>query len=137
MLGTCTKDHTSQTPQEIFGMVRQAILYLVLVGIASRYDPGVMEQVVRNRGMLTPPVHTAKIAVLDAEDIGKRFLVCREEHCEIAWAVDCAGIADGGYDWMVRNNVVLELDYETAMRTGWTGKEVEMVPYTEPEYQWQ
>lgn len=117
-------------------MVRQAVLYLGLVGIASRYDPGVMEQVVRNRH-LQAPVHTAKIAVLQAEDIGKRFLVCREEHCEIAWAVDCAGIADGGYAWMVRNNVILELDYETAVRTCWTGKEVTMVPYIEPEYQWR
>lgn len=42
--------------------------------------------------------------------------------------VDCGGIADGGQAWMLRNNVLVEVDFETARRWGIVGRgaEVEM-----------
>jgi hypothetical protein len=36
--------------------------------------------------------------------------------------VDCAGIQDGGYDWMVRNGIVAEIDYESAVAWGTVGR---------------
>jgi len=111
---------------------------VVRIGIASQYAPGVMEQVIRVR---QTPGRTARtlpeplpdvdgyVAVVDCNRIGsiaylrpagttewERFLV-----------VDCAGIADGGRDWMLRNGIVAEVDHNTARRweTVGVGKKVE------------
>lgn len=37
-------------------------------------------------------------------------------------AVDCGGIADGGRDWMLRNNILVEVDYRTARRWHTVGR---------------
>ena len=37
---------------------------------------------------------------------------------ETCYVVDCGGVADGGRSWMLRNNILTEVDYETLVRWG-------------------
>lgn len=39
---------------------------------------------------------------------------------------DCGGIADGGQAWMLRNNVLVEIDWETAVRWDVQGRAAEI-----------
>ena len=85
-----------------------------IAGIASQYAPGVMQVVIRNRqlyGQLpeTIPKVSGYAAVYDCTRIGnttyinyKKFLI-----------VDCAG-DDTTRQWMTRNNIIAEIDYESA-----------------------
>lgn len=40
--------------------------------------------------------------------------------------VDCAQAGDGTVEWMRENNVVLEVDYQTAVRWGTVGRGIEV-----------
>ncbi|MCL4505767.1 MAG: hypothetical protein M1434_11550 [Chloroflexi bacterium] len=96
-----------------------ALVSLVLVctvGMASQYGPGVMQSVIHNRHAIRSlPEHlpgvAGYVAVVDCRHIGSvwwingdRFLVA-----------DCAG-DEQTRQWMRWNNVVVEVDYETAVR---------------------
>jgi hypothetical protein len=111
-------------------MVRVLLLTSVVTGVASQYDPGVFESVVRVRqayGSLPddlPDYDGAYVAVLDCDAVGDQVLVCKGADCRFALVADCAGIADGGYAWMVRNRVAGELDYDTALRLRAVGQEI-------------
>lgn len=111
-------------------MIRVLLTASVLIGVASQYDPGVFEQVVRVRqsyGSLPtnlPDYDGAHVAVLDCGDVGQQVLVCRDGACRFALIADCAGIADGGYAWMVRNRIAGELDSATATQLDALGKEI-------------
>ena len=90
--------------------MRAFLLVLLVTGIASRYDPGVFDMVAANRGLTQ--WEGGHVAVLDCDLVGSTVYICDEEKkCWWAQVTDCAGIADGGYDWMVRNNIAGELDY--------------------------
>lgn len=116
-------------------MVRLMIGCVLLVsGIASRYDPEVMDAVARNRRM--PPFEGAQIAVLDCSLVGKVVRFCYEDACHPARVTDCAGIADGGADWMIRNNIAAEFDYHTAVSLELVGKHVAIFLEV-PKYQWR
>lgn len=110
--------------------MRVLLVASIVTGVASQYDPGVFESVVRVRqrdGSLPevlPAYDGAHVAVLDCDSVGERVLVCRGADCRFALVADCAGIADGGYAWMVRNRVAGELDPETARRLGALGEEI-------------
>ena len=120
---------------EVF-MVNALLLASVVTGVASQYDPGVFESVVRVRqadGSLPhalPDFDGAYIAVLDCGSVGRQVLVCRGAECRYALVADCAGIADGGYAWMVRNRIAGELDHRTASRLGAVGQEITIHPDT-------
>lgn len=94
-----------------------AALVVLVTGAASRYDPYVFQGVVAVRqsyGSLPenlPDFDGAFIAMLEPDNIGQVVLVCVEDDCRYALVADCAGIADGGYAWMVRNGVAGELDF--------------------------
>ena len=53
------------------------------------------------------------IAVLDCSRIGDTGMLVSEDLSLSFLVFDCAGIADGGYDWMVDNDIVAEVDYYT------------------------
>lgn len=99
----------------------------IATGVMSQYAPGKMQEVIRVRqtpGRTDPalpselPEVTGWVAMRDPEWIGQQVVVCFEEtgQCETFLVVDCAGIADGGYAWMTRNNIVAEMDFESAVR---------------------
>jgi hypothetical protein len=89
-------------------------LVLLVAGVASRYDPGVFEMVARNRGL--SEWDGGHIAVLDGDLVGETVIVCdSDDVCWWAQVTDCAGIADGGYAWMVRNGIAGELDYHRGL----------------------
>ncbi len=72
------------------------------------------------------------IAVLEVDDIGRTYLLrpVTSPHWEVFLAVDCAGIADGGYAWMTNSGIIAEVDWESAVRwdTVGHGIEIEMIP---------
>jgi len=93
--------------------MKALLLTLLVTGIASRYDPGVFDMVAANRGL--PQWDGGHVAVLDCDLVGSTVFICDEkEKCWWAQVTDCAGIQDGGYDWMVQNDIAGELDYDHA-----------------------
>ena len=108
-------------------------------GIASQYAPGKMQQVIayRQRHSQIPldlSPYDGFIAVLEADDIGNAYWIRPVDslHWEKFLAVDCAGIADGGYAWMVNGGIIVEIDWESAVRweTVGYGIEIELMPTT-------
>ena len=112
-------------------MLNLVILLLTLVsGWASQYSPGVMESTVeaRQNGCCAynlpkglPPVD-GFVAVSDCSNIGRLLLLRPEgsKKWERFLAADCAG--PGAYEWMLRNNILVEVDYETAVRWNTVGR---------------
>lgn len=108
------------------------VLVVAIMGWASQYDPGVMESVIgvrqsAGRTSYTLPTDLPQvssfIAVRDCSNIGDVWFIRPEGgEWERALVTDCAGIADGGLDWMIKNNVVVEVDHETAVRWNTVGK---------------
>jgi len=119
-------------------------------GWASQYAPGRMLEVVRNRqrgccGRYSLPAVLPDvdgfIAVAEREDIGRLFYLRPVGgEWELFLAADCAGLADGGYSWMKRGNILAEVDYATALRWGTVGRgiRVEMMraPVERRGYGW-
>lgn len=96
-------------------------------GYASRYDEGVMEGVVAFRydngyWRVPPPPREempslgAYIAVADCSLVGS-VVEIRPADWEwiLALVADCAG-DDGTPQWMLTNNIIMELDYPTFMK---------------------
>lgn len=107
-------------------MLTQGVLVLALVvtGAASRYDPGVFERVERNRRL--PEWDGAHLAVLDCGMVGEKLMLCHAGRCMWARVTDCAGIADGGAEWMINGGYAAELDYETTLELDCLGKEIKL-----------
>ena len=113
----------------------------VSTGWASQYAPGVMGRVVsRQQRLGRLPANVEKfsgfIAVQQCSGVGNYYLLrpLGAEQWELFAAADCAGPhlrEDGltGYQWMLYNNVLVEVDYETAKRWDTVGRgiKVEMV----------
>lgn len=95
---------------------------LIVTGAASRYDPGVFETVSANRQM--PPWDGAHVAMLDCDRVGSFVVVCGGDTCFPARVTDCAGVADGGADWMIRGGYAAELDFESATTHGLVGAQI-------------
>lgn len=102
-------------------MLKSFIVFaLIASGWASRYDPGVFENVISNRQNnltsqnLPSTLYTNRyIALSDCSKIGTYVLVDFGDHTEVVLVADCAGISDGGLFWMERNNIAGELDPDT------------------------
>ena len=113
-------------------MGRVLIAVIAVTGIASRYDPGVFQSVVQVRqrsGSLPsqlPEYDGAHIALLDCRDVGKQVLVCKGNDCRFALVADCAGVADGGRAWMIRNGIAGEVDDVTADRLNAVGQQIQI-----------
>jgi len=95
------------------------ILVLIVMGYASRYDPGVFKMVERVRGL--PEWSGGHVAMADPSLVGQEVLICDEKHiCWTARVTDCASKHDqqsetdprSGYEWMIGSGIAGELDYE-------------------------
>jgi len=99
--------------------------YHLAEGWASQYGKGVMQRVIRvrqaGRTSRSLPMDLPQVdgyaAALSADAIGQIWYIQPEghSHWERILIVDCGG-ADGGASWMARNNILVEVDYETAER---------------------
>jgi len=110
-----------------------------LTGWASQYAPGVMARVIATRqaGLTArdlpldlPPVD-GYVAARYPDDIGRVVLLrpIGRREWERFLVVDCAGRNDrresdglSGLAWMERYNVLVEVDYETAVRWDTVGR---------------
>jgi hypothetical protein len=103
-------------------------------GRVSQYRPGIMERTIaarQKRGYTAHdlprpvPVANTYIAVANCDDIGKWFTLIVDGKVYSAYAVDCASKTDrrehdglSGYAWMMRYNVLAEVDYGFADSLG-------------------
>lgn len=116
-------------------MVRLAVILLAIMlegpiisppvttGIASQYGRGVMQTVVAYRqrhGQIPADLtrYDGFVAVPYARDIGREYWIrpVGSDKWELFLAVDCGGVADGGQQWMLRNGILVEIDYNSAIR---------------------
>lgn len=114
-------------------------LALVVVGTISQYAPGRMEEVIAVRQAHRTAHHLPQnlpstdgyAAIQDCDRIGEVFYIRspKSGEWESFLAVDCGGGADGGAEWMRRNNVLAEVDYGTAARWGVVGRGVKCEVY--------
>jgi len=110
---------------------------VLLAGWASQYGPGVMESVIRvrqaGRTAMTLPMELPEtdgyVAMVECDRIGDVVYLrpLGDEVFESFLVVDCSGHAETT-DWMERNNILVEVDYETALRwdTIGHGQQIEM-----------
>jgi len=112
----------------------------IFVGGASQYAPGVMDRVVELRqkwGQLPDDLsqYDGAVAVPECLNIGTD-LWCRpvgSKTWEHFIAADCGSKSDSresdglsGWEWMVTHNMLIEVDYETAVRWDTVGKMIEV-----------
>jgi len=109
---------------------------MILLGPASQYAPGVMERVIRVRqsgstayGLPeTLPQTEGYITLKEPDLIGEvvwiRRMGVKNDQWRSMLVVDCAGHADGGYEWMVRNGIIAEIDYRTAKEYNTIGRAI-------------
>ena len=107
---------------------------IIYLSIISQYREGMMERVIENRqsgnAWVMLPLELPKtdgwIAVRDCDRLEDIWWV--ENPVTMEWEsmliVDCARPpeTDGAVEWMLENNVAMEVDYQTAERWGAIGK---------------
>ncbi len=110
---------------------------LIFTGLMSQYDPTVMERSVINNqanGHLPEEVpHTdGFVALADCGEVG-RIVFMRplgNSNWESFLVADCASKTDSqsdtdsrsGYEWMLTEGIIAEVDYQTALRWKTAGK---------------
>lgn len=128
-------------------MWHAAFVALVIIsGWASQYAEGVFERVIAVRqsgrtAMDLPaelPQVDGFVAVVECDQIGSIIYLRPEdtETWEAFLVVDCAGRSDrqsdtdprSGRQWMLDNNILVEIDHQSALRWGCVGrgKRIEM-----------
>lgn len=115
-------------------MIFVLILSIIMSGWASQYDPGVMERVIPVRQRMhqlqedIPDIYDGYIAVQDFEDVGRSFWIKPQTSntWELFLAVDCASRSGGSHSWMVRNNILVEVDGKTARRWSTVGRGIKV-----------
>ena len=81
-------------------------------GYVSGYDKLPTDATIeyrKNQGVELPNKYN--IAVLDCSDVGKTGAIIYDAKMIPVNIFDCAGKADGGYDWMQENNIVMEVGW--------------------------
>ncbi len=136
----------------MFAVVRVIATTTVLSGWFSFYAPGVMARSVRNHfkygHVQTATFEGCAVALPDCEDLGKTVWIRSGPGEEwISCLVgDCASKTDyqsetdrrSGYEWMLTEGIIAELDYETAQRIGRYGELSHECPYEYiPKYKWE
>lgn len=103
-----------------------------LAGWASQYSLGVMERVVKyqqRRERLPSDVSCFDgfVAIQSCSNVGKIYLI--RPLGSLRWerfiAADCSGSATTSA-WMVRNNILVEVDYKTALRWRTVGRGIKI-----------
>lgn len=107
-----------------------------VTGWASQYAKGVMERVLDYRirhGTVIPDNVDGYVAAQECSDIGKIVYLrpLGSQNWESFWVADCAGPhlrPDGltGYQWMLRYNILVEVDWETAVRWDTVGRGIKV-----------
>lgn len=85
-------------------------------GIAKHYSPGTMERVVQIRHLRVPPAATSIVSTPDCSLIGRSFWISVRGHREWAFQADCSAPRDR--ERHLREGLVVEVDYRTAVRDG-------------------
>lgn len=111
------------------------LIYIIIMsGVASQYAPGVMDMVLRTHyaGLTSymPPqdlsAYDGFMAMESCEELGNEYWIRPEDgQWELFLVVDCSGHAETT-QWMLRNNIVVEVDYETALRWDTVGKGIQI-----------
>jgi hypothetical protein len=105
---------------------------LIITGIASQYGPGVAQRTIHVRQSQPTayplparlPSVDGYIAMRDPELIGQIVYIFQGETRESFLVIDCAkeDNSDGTIYWMDSNNIIVEVDYETAVRWNTVGR---------------
>jgi len=121
-------------------MFLMRVLFVVMMtGTASQYAPGAMESVIRVRqaGLTRyslpqeiPAYVDGFIAVEECDRIGETVVVVYKGFVETMMVADCSGHAETS-SWMERNNILMEVGYETALRWGIVGRGAKVAVVTE------
>lgn len=108
-------------------------LFLIIVaGIASQYGPGRMQSVIAIRQIPGRTAYTIAqdlgrfdgfMAMEDCGELGNEYYVkpVTAEAWELFLVTDCSGHAETT-EWMQRNNIIIEVDHETAVRWETVGR---------------
>ncbi len=93
----------------------------IIEGSLSAYDKEPTDQTIKNRqqwGQIPNDLSNfdAYIAVLDCNRIGQTGILKTISGNLKVLIFDCAGIQDGGAEWMINNNYVAELDYYSRIK---------------------
>ena len=114
-------------------------LTVIMTGTASQYAPGVMDSViaVRQAGLTSAdlPQHISGydgyVAMLNCRLIGSTVYIrpvssdgISSDVFERFLVTDCAG--PDAVNWMLRNNIIAELDYRTAKRYRTIGRGIKI-----------
>jgi len=121
---------------EIFLMAFLSLFHIEQ-GQAAYYSPGVFEQVVaiRQAGWTANPLPQSLPPVIgfvarrDCSEIGQLVWICHEsEGCKGPYLVgDCANRIESHDKVMERKNIIVETDYNTAVRWGVVGLGPELI----------
>lgn len=120
-------------------IVIENLLFFMLIvsGVASQYAPGKMQSVIwvrQNRPVAKKlwqelPPTDGYIAVQDCDEIGNVWWLRPKDrgwdHWESFLVVDCSGSSETT-SWMIANNILVELDYQTARRWGTVGRGIKI-----------
>jgi len=112
------------------------ILMLIVFasGIASQYDPGIMDMVLNTHyaGLTSymPPQDLLQydgfVAMESCDELGNEYWIRPENgQWELFLVVDCSGHAETSH-WMKSNNILAEVDYKTAVRWDTVGYGIEI-----------
>lgn len=120
--------------EEARGGEVKELFMVVAIGIASQYGNGVAESVIRVRQThnvsrplpLNLPRVDGYVAVRDCDRIGETWWLRPEGgEWELFLVMDCAGSRETR-NWMDRNRILVEVDWETAVRWGTVGRGVKV-----------
>lgn len=107
-------------------MLKLIMLVMLMQGTLSQYAPGVMQRVIHTRqaGLTAHKLpadlsaYDGFVAVEDCSQVGKEvYLRPKGGEWELFLIADCSGHTATS-QWMQRNNIIGEVDYETAVRWG-------------------
>ena len=112
------------------------IFLILLTGIASQYAPNKMEQVIAVRQIPGKTAYTITqdltaydgfIAMQDCNELGNEYYLrpINTTNWELFLVTDCSGHTETS-NWMRRNNIIVEVDYETAKRWETIGNGIEI-----------
>jgi hypothetical protein len=121
-------------------MLNELLLVGITIWTASQYDPGVMQSVIETR----QSGHTAYtiqqdlshydgfIAMESCSELGNEYFIrpVGQQLWELFLVTDCSG-HNSTSQWMLQNNILIEVDYETALRWNTVGRgiQIEILDY--------
>lgn len=117
-------------------MMIKSIIAIFLIGIASQYAPHKMESVIAIRQIPGRTTYTITrdlskydgfVAMESCAELGNEYYIRPQGYTdwELFLVVDCSGHVETT-EWMLRNNIVIEVDYNTAVRWDTVGNGIKV-----------